>query len=136
MVHAIFIWEQAIKMTSVSVSKQLEAHLTLLMAKQPAILAIIAFSPDGLVISSIIQPGQDKEQISALSAMLLKNAMRATSSFNFGEFKRILLVSEKGYLTVLNATEDIKIAMLSSQKKAFAEAFKDLVKIAGSLDAP
>jgi len=98
------------------------------MAKQPAILAIIAFSPDGLVISSIIQPGHDKEKISALSAMLLKDARRATSSFDFGEFKRILLVSEKGYLTVLNATEEIKIAMLCSDRTAFMKAFNELLK--------
>jgi len=121
-------------MSSISVSKQLEAHLTLLMAKQPSILAIIAFSPDGLVISSIIQPGHDKEKISALSAMLLKDATRATSSFDFGEFKRILLVSEKGYLTVLNATEEIKIAMLCSDRTAFMKAFNELLKIAGSLE--
>lgn len=119
--------------SSISVSKQLEAHLTILMAKHPDILALIAFSPDGLVISSLIQPGQDKEQISALSAMLLKDAMRATSSFNFGEFKRILLVSEKGYITVLNVTEEIKIAMLCSERGVFMKAFKDLAKIAGTL---
>lgn len=119
--------------TSISVSKQLEAHLTLLMANHPNILAIIAFSPDGLAISSMIQPGQDKEQISALSAMLLKDAMRATDSFEFGEFKRILLVSEKGYITVLNATEEIKIAMLCSERDVFIKAFKDLSRIAGAL---
>ena len=119
--------------STISVTKQLEAHLTLVMANNPEVLAIIAFSPDGLVISSFIQPGQDKEQISALSAMLLKDAMKATDSFDFGEFKRILLVSEKGYITVLNVTEEIKIAMLCPERNAFMKAFKDLAKIAGSL---
>jgi|GEM_PF-7023167 predicted regulator of Ras-like GTPase activity (Roadblock/LC7/MglB family) len=103
------------------------------MAKHPNVSALIAFSPDGLVISSQIQSGQDKEQISALSAMLLKDAMKATNSFNFGEFKRILLVSEKGYLTVLNVTEEIKVAMLCSERSVFMKAFKDLAKIAETL---
>ncbi len=121
-------------MTSIiSLTKRLEAHLTLLMAKHPKILALIAFSPDGLVISSHSQPGQDKEQISAFSAMLLKDALKVTNSFHFGEFKRILLISEKGYLAVLNVTEEIKVAMLSSEQSIFIEAFKDLSKITGTL---
>ena len=118
---------------SISVSKKLEAHLTLLMDKHPGVSALIAFSPDGLSITSLIQPGQDKEKISALSAMLLKDAMRATESFEFGKFKRILLISEKGYITVLNATEEIKIAMLCSERGLFMKAFNDLIKIADSM---
>ena len=121
--------------TTISLSKKLEAHLTLIMARHPEVLALIAFSPDGLVITSEIQPGQDKEQISALSAMLLKDAMRATDTFEFGKFKRILLVSEKGYITVLNATDEIKIAMLCSERGVFMKAFNELVKIARTLQS-
>ncbi len=117
-------------MSPYSVSKVLESHLTLVMSRHPEIQALIAFSPDGLVIASHIREAQEKEQISALSAMLLKDATRATHSFGFGEFKRILLVSEKGYLTVLNVTDEIKIAMLASNQKAFISAFKDLKKVA------
>ncbi len=113
----------------ISLSKELEARLTLVMAKYPAILALIAFSPDGLVIASLVKEDREKEQISALSAMLLKDAQRATTTFGFGRFKRILLVSEKGYLTVINVTEEISIAMLSNERDAFSKAFLDIVKI-------
>ncbi len=117
----------------ISITQKLEAHLTLLMDNHPDILALIAFSPDGLVITSLIKPNQDKEKISALSAMLLKDAIKAANSFEFGTFKRILLVSEKGYLTVLNVTNEIKIAMLCKQQGPFIHAFKDLMRFTKSL---
>jgi predicted regulator of Ras-like GTPase activity (Roadblock/LC7/MglB family) len=116
-------------MPAISISKELNAHLTLLMAHHPGIQALIAFSTDGLVITSLIKEGQEKEQISALSALLLNDAVKATTTFNFGKFQRILLVSEKGYLTILNATNEIKIAMLASQRDVFTNALKDLVKM-------
>jgi len=121
-------------MTSpISITKKLEAHLTLLMDKYPDVTAIVAFSTDGLSVISLTQPGQDKEKISAFSAMLLKDAMKTTDSFEFGGLERILLVSEKGFVTVMNASEDIKIAMLCTGRSTFMKALNDVVKISESL---
>ena len=95
--------------------------------------ACALISLDGLMIASALPQGMDEDRIGAMSAALLSLGERTASELSRGNFKRVLIQGERGYVIMSAAGQEAVLTVLAKSNAKLGLIFLDIKRAAASL---